>query len=143
MPAIALLVKESLSWLIKVVTTPRNIELFLITAMSSRSLHNNMIASGYSNIFTLFVDIILIIINHKIPRCFIIPCSRESSFIIPRSRESSKPLLNVQLTNCCALFKIFAIDGRFFSMAFFIKFSTKSISQNIQRIKVFRRIFRG
>ena len=27
MPAIALLVKESLSWLIKVVTTPRNIEL--------------------------------------------------------------------------------------------------------------------
>ena len=26
MPAIALLVKESLSWLIKVVTTPRNIE---------------------------------------------------------------------------------------------------------------------
>ena len=27
MPAIALLVKESLSWLIKVVTTPQNIEL--------------------------------------------------------------------------------------------------------------------
>ena len=26
MPAIALLMKESLSWLIKVVTTPRNIE---------------------------------------------------------------------------------------------------------------------
>ena len=29
MPAIALLVKESLSWLIKVVTTPRNIEYIL------------------------------------------------------------------------------------------------------------------
>ena len=29
MPAIALLVKESLSWLINVVTTPRNIELVL------------------------------------------------------------------------------------------------------------------
>ena len=31
MPAIALLVKESLSWLIKVVTTPRNIEYIQVT----------------------------------------------------------------------------------------------------------------
>ena len=32
MPAIALLMKESLSWLIKVVTTPRNIEYNLYQA---------------------------------------------------------------------------------------------------------------
>ena len=48
MPAIALLVKESLSWLIKVVTTPRNIEyniVFIKTVISVLILHSLLIMS--------------------------------------------------------------------------------------------------
>ena len=37
MPAIALLVKECLSWLIKVVTTPRNIEYNLVNRCASHA----------------------------------------------------------------------------------------------------------
>ena len=39
MPAIALLVKESLSWLIKVVTTPRNIEHTIWTTSALKPIY--------------------------------------------------------------------------------------------------------
>ena len=51
MPTIALLVTESLSWLIKVVTTPRNIEFCIGIALASAQFTplRNQLETAYQN----------------------------------------------------------------------------------------------